>query len=426
MYSVIKFKEVHIMGDYTDRKQQELYEGKWSVYDTSDDDYTEMVEYLNSSDFRTFGEGLTFLISKRINDDELPLNCLKRCFNEKDIDFEELGSKNTPGNWLNKGERPPKGEASRRKMFVLAFALGLNADETAYLFQRVFLDRAFNPRNYKELIYYYCIENGFSLSKAEEMISQVVIDKTESKDETIYTKMLASIINDTKNDVEIIEYINSYPHNFSINNVAAKSKVEEYILKAKRAVWNEIVIKYEFVSGEIFEVKEKKQISYDDYISMNLDRDKLIIPYHYIDAVENNDLTSINFIYKIITELHLENGKGTGASPFKNANLPKEISSSFPTPHIFSKIKKEPTYDELRKMLILLFSYCHWREGIIPNKQDRIDYFVVQINDVLTDANLPELYPGNPFDWLFYFCAMSDSPLDTLRAILFEVTQGEE
>ena len=120
----------------------------------------------------------------------LLLYFLRRCFEEKDISIKELGSPNTPKNWLNNGERPPKGEISRRKMFVLAFALGLNADETAYLFQRVFLDRAFNPRNYKELIYYYCIENGLSLSKAEEMISQVVIDKTDYKDETIYTKML--------------------------------------------------------------------------------------------------------------------------------------------------------------------------------------------------------------------------------------------
>ena len=56
------------------------------------EDYTEMIEFLNSSDFRTFGEGLTFLISKRINDDESSFDCLKRCFEEKGILIKELGN----------------------------------------------------------------------------------------------------------------------------------------------------------------------------------------------------------------------------------------------------------------------------------------------------------------------------------------------
>ena len=151
------------MLSYTEQIQNELYEGKWSVYDTSEDDYAEMVDYLNSSNFRYFGDGLVSVISKKVLEDESALDCLKRYFKEKNIDIKELGSPNTPKNWLNGGERPKKGEDSRRKMFVLAFALGLSVEETVYLFQRVFLDRAFNPRNYKELIYYYCIENGFSL-----------------------------------------------------------------------------------------------------------------------------------------------------------------------------------------------------------------------------------------------------------------------
>ena len=377
------------MGDYTDRKQKELYEGKWSVYDTSDDDYTEMVEYLNSSDFRSFGEGLISIISKKTKEGESSFDCLRRCFEEKDISIKELGSHNTPRNWLNNGERPPKGETSRRKMFVLAFSLGLNADETAYLFQRVFLDRAFNPRNYKELIYYYCIENGFSLSKAEEMISQVVIDKTENKDETIYTKMLASIIKDTKNDIEIIDYINSHPHNFSINSQSAVNIVEKYIERAKRSVLEEVE-------------------------NFNLHN------------TTNKDKTSTNFMYETIIGQTITTDKGTGKSLFKNAGLPKEIAISFPTPQIFAKLYKNPTYDELRKMLILLFSYCFWYKIQKSNDYANIDDYVEQLNDLLTEANLPTIYSGNPMDWLFCFCTMADKPLDTFRAILSEVLDREK
>ena len=377
------------MEKYTEQIQNELYEGKWSVYDTSEDDYAEMVDYLNSSNFRSFGEGLISQISKKVLEGESDLDCLKRCFKEKNIDIKELGSPNTPKNWLNGGERPKKGEESRRKMFVLAFALGLNVEETVYLFQRVFLDRAFNPRNYKELIYYYSIENAFPFSKAVEMILQVDFESYDITDKTVYTKVIADVIGQSKSESDIIKYINSHPHNFSINNTAAKDIVTQYISRAKKVVLEEIQ-------------------SFDSLYVANKDKD------------------SLNFMYETIIGQTITTDSGTDKSLFKNADLPKEISTSFPTPQIFAKLHKNPTYDELRKMLILLFSYCFWYKTQKSNDYADIDDYVEQLNDLLTEANLPTIYPGNPMDWLFCFCTMADRPLDTFRAILSEVLDVEE
>ena len=377
------------MLSYTEQIQNELYEGKWSVYDTSEDDYAEMVDYLNSSNFRSFGEGLISVISKKTLEDESALDCLKRCFKEKNIDIKELGSPNTPKNWLNGGERPKKGEDSRRKMFVFAFALGLSVDETVYLFQRVFLDRAFNPRNHKELIYYYCIENNLPFSKAVEMISQVDFENSDVTDKTVYTKVIADVIEQSKSESDIIQYINSHPHNFSINNIAAKDIITQYISRAKKFVLEEIQ-------------------SFDSLYVANKDKD------------------STNFMYETIIGQTITTDRGTDKSLFKNADLPKEISTSFPTPQIFAKLQKNPTYDELRKMLIVLFSYCFWYKTQKTNDYADIDDYVEQLNDLLTEANLPTIYPGNPMDWLFCFCTMADRPLDTFRAILSEVLDVEE
>ena len=377
------------MLSYTEQIQNELYEGKWSVYDTSEDDYAEMVDYLNSSNFRSFGEGLISVISKKTLEDESALDCLKRCFKEKNIDIKELGSPNTPKNWLNGGERPKKGEDSRRKMFVFAFALGLSVEETVYLFQRVFLDRAFNPRNHKELIYYYCIENNLPFSKAVEMISQVDFENSDVTDKTVYTKVIADVIEQSKSESDIIQYINSHPHNFSINNIAAKDIVTQYISRAKKFVLEEIQ-------------------SFDSLYVANKDKD------------------STNFMYETIIGQTITTDRGTDKSLFKNADLPKEISTSFPTPQIFAKLHKNPTYDELRKMLIVLFSYCFWYKIQKTNDYADIDDYVEQLNDLLTEANLPTIYPGNPMDWLFCFCTIADRPLDTFRAILSEVLDVEE
>lgn len=377
------------MEKYTEQIQNELYEGKWSVYDTSEDDYAEMVDYLNSSSFRSFGDGLISVISKRTLEGETTLDCLKRCFKETNIDIKELGSPNTPKNWLNGGERPKKGEESRRKMFVLAFALGLNVEETVYLFQRVFLDRAFNPRNYKELIYYYCIEKGLPFSKALDMISQVSFESSDVTDKTIYTKVIADVIEQSKSESDIIKYINLHPHNFSINNTAAKDIVTQYTSRAKKVVLEEI---------------------------QNFD----------LHNTTNKDKDSTNFMYETIIGQTITTDRGTDKSLFKNADLPKEISTSFPTPQIFAKLHKNPNYDELRKMLILLFSYCFWYKTQKSNDYADIYDYVEQLNDLLTEANLPTIYPGNSMDWLFCFCTMADRPLDTFRAILSEVLNVEE
>lgn len=412
--------------EYTEKIRSELYEGKFGKYDTSEENFSELIEYLNSSEFRSFGKGLSVIIRLKADSDETDLECLKRCFKNTHIDIKELGSPNTPKNWFNGGERPKKGEDSRRKMFVLAFVLGLDADETAYLFQKVFLDRAFNPRNYKELIYYYCIENKLPFSKAEEMISQVSIDSANASDSTVYTKMIADVIKETKSNEEIVEYINSHPHNFSISSIAAKERVEEYINRAKNEIWSEIGIKYTFESGEFIPIQETRSVSYEEYVSEKLDRDKLIVPEQKKDIIEKKDLTSVNFMYEQIIGQSLEGSVGTGSSLLKNVDLPKEILASFPTPQIFAKIHKNATYDELRKMLILLFSFWFWRQIQKKNDYANIDDYTEQLNALLTDTNLPELYPGNPFDWLFCFCTMTDNPLDTFRAILAEVLETEE
>ena len=373
--------------DYTTRMEDAIY-NKWSELDNSEEDYSEIIDYLNAGDFRNFGDGLSAVILPKANEGESAIDCLKRCCKEKEIDIiKEIASVNTIKSWFFGGERPKKGEESRRKMFAISFALSLTVDETAYLLQKVFLDRAFNPRNPKELIYYYCIEKGYSLEHANEMISKINIDNTETEDRTVFTEMLASITGRVKNDDELVDYINSHPHNFSINNIAAKKAVAEYINKAKACV-----------------AKEIESPAYDD------------IKY-------GKNTESINFMYETIIGQSVTGEKGT-KTIFKNAELPKEIKVSFPEAATFSK--KEPTYDELRKMLIVLFSYWFWYNIQANDECADIDDYTGQLNDLLFRTGLPEIYPGNPLDWMFCYCTLRDYPLDEFRAIIAEVLEMDD
>ena len=39
----------------------------------------------------------------------------------------------------------------------------------------------------------------------------------------------------------------------------------------------------------------------------------------------------------------------------------------------------------------------------------------------LLDANYPELYAGNPYDWLFLWSLQDDYPLDAFRSYIGEI-----
>ena len=108
---------------------------------------------------------------------------------------------------------------------------------------------------------------------------------------------------------------------------------------------------------------------------------------------------------------------------FKNARLPKEIKNRFPEATSFAE--KEPTYESIRKMIILLFSYTFWYQVQWKNVQIDIDDYTEQLNALLNECGMSLLYYGNPFDWLFLYCTVSERPLDTFRDMIDLILDNE-
>lgn len=143
--------------DYTQQREDLI----WNV-DSDGDEYQNVLRVLNE-DFRTFGESVTALMEKKASHEiERPIEYLRECCEHTGVPLEDIGSAGTLRNWFSGKIRPKKGEDSREKMFALAFALRLSIPETSELFHKAYLDRAFNQRNYRELIYYFCIGRGLS------------------------------------------------------------------------------------------------------------------------------------------------------------------------------------------------------------------------------------------------------------------------
>ena len=194
----------------------------------------------------------------------------------------------------------------------------------------------------------------------------------------------------------------AHGHNFSKKSESVKRSIQHLKKKAQEFVAAERSAVYECdkVEGKIKNGIYDKNSSWKNSL-------------HY-DKIEKSDSN----LYSVIIGRHVKGRTGTGIISFKNSVLPKEISSNFP--QIKSLSESIDSYEELRKVLILLFSYCFWSEGT-PEEGNDYDEYIIRLNLLLQEANMSPLYFGNPFDWLFMYCALNNHPLDAFRGILEEV-----
>ena len=159
------------------------------------EDFSKVIEFLNSKEgFQPFGKRLAVFIAKKLDLDSTDRKTLVQALNEAcgktGVDLSEIASDGTLRNWFDKDMRPKKGDDSRLSMFALAFALQLSVDETKELFHKIFLDRAFNYRNEKEVIYYFCLKNNKTWADAKRMIAEVENMTIDISDHTQLTNVI--------------------------------------------------------------------------------------------------------------------------------------------------------------------------------------------------------------------------------------------
>lgn len=374
------------MKSYTSQQEDNIW-GLPTYPDMYETDYGIISSFINTT-FRSFGESLAAVINKKADKviDE-PKKYIEEACKAANIDISEIASRNTFKNWFSSGMRPKKSESSRRSMFVLAFALGLSVEETEELFSKAYLDRSFNHRDYKELIYYYCINRGLSYSHAKHLIEMVNVDEVNPTDSTVYTTMIKSDVDTISEDGELLKYIENHKHNLSINNKRALELLETY--------------------------KEKA--------------------YPFVESKDGMHDKSAKSLFEAITGQEVKGKSGTTTLKFKDRSLPDEIRINFPQVHNLTY--KNQSYEELRKTLILVFSYWFWSNLAANNDKyidkdnklaDAFDGYKDELNMVLFEANMPSLYLGNPYDWMFAYCTYTENPLYTFQSIMDVVFGPEE
>ena len=392
---------------YTSNLETEI----WNMAEELDEseDFSKVIDFLNSKEgFQPFGKRLAEFIDKKYDlgstDRKTVVQALNEACEKNGVGLSEIASDGTLRNWFDKDKRPKKGEDSRFSMFALAFALRLSVEETKDLFHKIFLDRAFNYRNEKEVIYYFCLKNNKTWADAKRMIAEVENMTIDTSDHTQLTNVIVDNIKAMSDENILLEYIRENGHNFEKNSVTAKEKFSYYLEQAKKLAKEEVnAIR-----------KDEEDMLVDEY--GNEKRGKKSYSGKWINSFSNN------FLYEIITGVGVEGDKGT-KTVFKNATLPKEIKQRFPEAITFGK--EDMKSEEYRKVIVLLFSYCFWYKVQYLSIDFDYDDYIGELDHILFSCNFSKLYPGNPFDWLFLFCSQDDCPLAVFRGILSEVLPDE-
>lgn len=423
---------------YTQQRGEACEIWKWK-YDNSDIDENALLDVLGvlSQEFRSFGEGLVAIMEAKLGfkvaSPAIDLECACQ---RTGVDLDLIGTRNTLNAWFENvkrktpqssvASRPRKSEKSRGAMFAFAFAMELTVEETNELFQKVYLDRAYNQRDYKELIYYYCLSRRLPFSEAQKLIEKVHFDEIdEVSDKTMLTQHLADTGLSSESGEALIEFIHAHSHNFAINTRSAMHVMRELKEKAREIARNEGEIdRANYKTRKLItdEYTEKKT-AYEDDLQENLENKD---PSD--SRVCNRNLNSNDYLYDSIIDLITRSVVGTTGTvtlPIKNSLFPREIKSRFPQPGTLGK--RDMSSEELRKAIILLFSYCFWEKK--KNCDDpnwRYKLYVGEMDDWLTKAKLPLMYYGNPYDWMFLFCAATNSPLNAFRDLLEEALGGED
>jgi len=224
----------------------------------------------------------------------------------------------------------------------------------------------------------YTVNHGSAQEKYDAKCLIACLEDKDyySDDPTIHTVQIKNIVDTLSDEIALIDYIAAHGHNLEKKSVKARECLRELIQTASEVVEEET------------KLDARRQWAKENGIL----RKEIDNTNSLLNRYENCSATSNNHIYEVITDQSVHNKeKWNGTKTlFNNARLPDEIRKRFPEAITLSK--RDPTYEEQRKLIILLASYIHWYKamhsekyfsGYIPDFDDYIEW----INGYLTESS---------------------------------------
>ncbi len=302
----------------------------------------------------------------------------------------------------------------RETAFQICFAFGLDGTETDDFFRRFYArERSFNCHRVQEAIYYFCLNNGLTWADALDIQSRVPLAGQDSgKGEAVYTGSIIAELNALETGEELIAWLNDNIDRFTGSNVTAYETIQR--------LWN-------LAAGPngllIREHQQKLPSILDDTASG--------VQGGFRAGAEGAKPWDA---YLAILQLDKKSVKALGTDRSIRPILQKlhaDAQDSFPDRQGIDRILRgeHVSYERVRKWLVLLSFYAFWAGKAVERGNYRADAgdadrCIAGMNQYLNDSGYPEMYVGNPYDWIFFYAAKNDEPLFIFRYIWNELLTG--
>lgn len=295
----------------------------------------------------------------------------------------------------------------RETAFQLCFAFGLDGSDTDEFFRKVYIrERSFDCHRVREAVYYFCLNHGLRFADAEELCRRLPPPPKQPQPgrTVVYTASIIAELNRLDTSEELIRYLTENIAQFSDNNVTAYRTIER--------LWREIA-----GSGGLLEQEAAHFYGAGDDVATGILGKRRFgddgfrawdayLAIFQLDRAQVSALRPERTIRPVIEQLHAA------------------AQDSFPDRQGIEAILagKPVSYERVRKLLILLVFYAFWaRRRLETNtcaagERDGAR-FIDTANRYLIDAGYPELYVGNPYDWIFFYVSHDREPLITFREI---------
>ncbi len=404
------------MGEYT-----RFLSAKGYDISPEDENYTqELLEVAKS--FRTFDAALDeFIVQKGysgdITDTDSKVKFIKDRFDEAGISVEARILRG----WFNKHTQADKRDIAIK----FCFAFQLTPEETQDFFRRVYLQRNLDCHNIMEAIYYYCISHQLTYSDAQALIAKAPMQDGKGhinyNADVLYTGTIIKELDRFQSSEELLAFLAESSEQFGYNNATAK----KYINELWRRIAGENGLAYREICRYVSRKKgSDKQRSVQDILQQ-------ILGFFERDEDPDDKKSVGPAIYRL-------EGDRTFQTILKTNDLIHPlVRKSFPDRQGLEGIINGNwrSNEVVRKAMILLAFYSFWTERLLKSSESSTVYIakpddaprcIASINRLLLDASYPELYEGNPYDWIYLFAAQDSEPLDAFRSFMREVYLNKE
>ena len=300
----------------------------------------------------------------------------------------------------------------RDTAFQICFAFCLDGAETDDFFRRIYArERSFNCHQVQEAIYYFCLNNDLTWADAMDIQSRAPLaGKGKTGENVVYTGSIIAELNGLETKDEMITWLNENIDKFTTSNVTAYGTIRR--LGEMTAGSNGLLIQ-EQESQTLTSILDDPTAGYAKKLHSGSDGIRLYDAYLAILQLDKKDvkrLVTDRSIKPILEKLH------------------DSAQDSFPDRQGIDLILRgeHVSYERVRKWLVLLTFYTWWARKAIekgdyeadPGDADRC---ITTMNQYLIDSGYPELYVGNPYDWIFFYAAKREVPLFVFRYIWNEL-----